>query len=442
MKRLFSFISIIFFSIMVLFSSKAFGELQSEVVRSIRMSSISGIWSILLKIDGIELLIIPFLMALSYFFIWVNFIHGEPKKVIAPAFYPPRDIEISGEIDPGTTRYVISKKLDIPCFDANLLNLAVKGYIHIEQEPSNSGIGEISFLTRTDKIITDNLTDTEALLLKELFYEDNKILLTNDLLFSSEDFIRSEIKTREFGDRVFTLNREYWIISIVFMLLLPVLGYISYAPMRIILSISVIIYIYYSKLDRIVKKWSYSLSFTIRRLLWAILSSHLVYPFTRTYSRFVSRWLFYPIGAIILFPLFFSIYWIFQDREFLLCLCAAGFLCYLLVLLLKKLFPKYTKSGQKLIVAAEGLKLYMTTERSRIEFLEPPEDTPQVYERLIPWALAFGITKIWENRFRDLIDNDDYNPAWYSKGKNRDMLLYGKSANRIRITKSTLSKER
>ena len=431
MKRLFYLVSIVFFSSMI-FCSTAFGAPQSDVIRSIRLSTLSGIWFTLLRLDGIEFFIIPALIAFIYFIIWINFIRDKSSKVIAPVFSPP------GDIDPGSVRYAMQRRLDVSCFEANLINLAVKGYILVNHEPASSGIDKISYISRTNKIISDDLSAAEASLLKKVFYYENEVLISEDSFFLSEEFAESEINMRKYGERVFSLNREYWITGITFLLLFPILGYIYYAPMRLVISIALIVYIYYSKLDRIIKKFCLLLSFSIRRLLWAVLSSRYIYPITRIFYRFILRILFWQLGAITLFSLIFSQNWIFQDSEFLLCLSTAGFLTYSLFLFFRRIFPIYTEEGRKLIVSAEGLRIYMTTDRPRLEYLNPPADSPSVFEKLLPWAIAFGITEKWDNRFHDVIEKAKYSPAWYFEGKNRDILLYGNSANKLNLkTKST-----
>ena len=54
----------------------------------------------------------------------------------------------------------------------------------------------------------------------------------------------------------------------------------------------------------------------------------------------------------------------------------------------------------------EGLAMYMrTAELPRMEQVsandERPEDTPEVFRRLLPYALVLGLEKTWCNRFAD-----------------------------------------
>ena len=423
MKRLFSFAMAILLPFMVLNGSKALAEPQPAAAESS-----PGFWSFLFKLDGIEFVSLPFIMALFYFISWLVVGHDDSSETTIPVFSPPRNINgASGEIDPGSVRYAVLRELDHTCFEANIIDLAVNGYIFIEEESTTQGDEKISFISRTNKTISNELPAAEASLLERLFVcKDSKVLLLEDSLLSSQAFAGSESDMREFGDKIFTLNREYWILCTAFLLLFPVLGHMNNMAMRFVLSIAVLIYIYYSKLDRILKKWSYSLSFKIRRFLWPFILAHPALLVFLDSPRFILRIFFLPLGAILLFLGAFILNGIYLSWTFLICLSISGILCYLFVFFLRILFPKYTKEGRKLFAAALGLELYMTTiDRSKIEFLNPPEDTSEVFERLFPWACAFGIDELWKNRFKNILEKENYNPSWYSGDKNRNKLMYG-----------------
>jgi hypothetical protein len=368
-------------------------------------------------------------LAFFYFLAWIVVGNDEFEEIIMPVFNPPQNIENSGELDPGTVRYALQRKLDSTCFEANLTDLAVKGYILIEEESSASSDDKISFISRTEKEISNELPIAEVSLLERLFHTESKVLVNEDMLLSSQAFIGSESDMREFGDKVFTLNREYWILGVAFLLLFPVLGHMSNMAMRFVLSLAVLSYIYYSKLDRIFKKWSYSLSFRIRRMIRPTILSRPIHFIKRISPHSILQIFFLPYMAVVLSLAVFFFHAFFLNCVFIVYLSISGVLCCLFVFLLHKLLPKYTKSGKKLITAALGLKLYMTTiDRSKIEYMDPPEDTPFVFERLLPWATAFGIIEIWRFKFKNILKGDNHNLEWYSGDKNREKLLYGTSS--------------
>ena|GEM_PF-4502328 len=435
MKRFFSYLSVMFLS--VIFSCAGYA---SDLSQSADVESTTGFWSFADGIDGIEFILLPVIMAFFYFLGWIIIGSDDSSEIVIPSYSTPKNIGISGRVDPGSVRYIMQRELDSYCFEANLFDLVVKGYILVEEESPISGTDKISFITRTDKMVSGDLATAEISLLRRLFYDDKKALLNEDSLLSTYAFTASETDMRDYGDKIFSLNREYWIVCTAFLLLFPVLGYMSNMAMRLVLSIAVYIYIYYSKLDRILKKRSYSLSLRIRRLLRPIIMFRPVRLLIRSSPRFILRLFFLPLGAIIIFLGVFAIHALLLNWIFITCLSVSGLFCCLIVFILHILLPKYTKEGRNLVAAAIGLKLYMTTtDRSKIRFLDPPDETPQEFERLLPWAFAFEITEFWINKFRDILEKSNYSPKWFSGDENKEKLLFGNTSGNSSRKKPTFT---
>jgi len=81
---------------------------------------------------------------------------------------------------------------------------------------------------------------------------------------------------------------------------------------------------------------------------------------------------------------------------------------------MKPLMGARTPKGSQLLAAAEGLAMYMkTAEKHRLEMLNPPEETPELFEKLLPYALALDAAETWGNRFADVLEKAQYQPNWY-----------------------------
>lgn len=73
-----------------------------------------------------------------------------------------------------------------------------------------------------------------------------------------------------------------------------------------------------------------------------------------------------------------------------------------------------TQKGSDLLDGVDGLRLYMmTAEKARLEMFNPPEETPQLFERLLPYAFALGAAKTWADRFEKILADARYEPDWY-----------------------------
>ena len=85
-------------------------------------------------------------------------------------------------------------------------------------------------------------------------------------------------------------------------------------------------------------------------------------------------------------------------------MAAAALPCFFLPLMNRR-----TQAGAEMQTRTEGLALYLgTAERNRLEAFNPPEETPERLERFLPYALALDTAKTWADKFAK-----DYVPVWF-----------------------------
>lgn len=80
-----------------------------------------------------------------------------------------------------------------------------------------------------------------------------------------------------------------------------------------------------------------------------------------------------------------------------------------------------TIKGRQAIDQIEGLKLYLSiAEKDRLNQLNPPEKTPEVFEKFLPYALALDVEQEWCEQFADVVASaraeNGYVPTWYTGG--------------------------
>jgi uncharacterized membrane protein len=67
----------------------------------------------------------------------------------------------------------------------------------------------------------------------------------------------------------------------------------------------------------------------------------------------------------------------------------------------------------------EGFKMYLSVaEQDRLNMLNPPEKTPQLFEKYLPYALALNVENEWSEQFAEVlakaqVDGQPYSPSWY-----------------------------
>ena len=75
--------------------------------------------------------------------------------------------------------------------------------------------------------------------------------------------------------------------------------------------------------------------------------------------------------------------------------------------------------------------LYLkVAEKNRLEILYPyakgrvPEQTPELFERYLPYALSLDAAKTWASSFSSVLEQSQYSPTWYeSSDINRGFTL-------------------
>ena len=63
-----------------------------------------------------------------------------------------------------------------------------------------------------------------------------------------------------------------------------------------------------------------------------------------------------------------------------------------------------TKQGRAVLDRIGGFKQYLSiTERERLDRMHPPQDTPELFERYLPYAIALGVENRWAERFAGIL---------------------------------------
>jgi len=84
--------------------------------------------------------------------------------------------------------------------------------------------------------------------------------------------------------------------------------------------------------------------------------------------------------------------------------------------------------------AVEGLKMYLdVAEEKQLQFFNPPEVTPALFEQLLPYAIALDMEKVWGDKFEkaflsSALEPESYRPAWYG-GRYVNAALFGHALN-------------
>ncbi len=79
-----------------------------------------------------------------------------------------------------------------------------------------------------------------------------------------------------------------------------------------------------------------------------------------------------------------------------------------------------TKEGRAVLDRIAGFKQYLSiAERERLDRMTAPDDTPEIFERYLPYAIALGVENRWADRFRSVLaaaslQGQAHGFGWYS----------------------------
>jgi len=89
-------------------------------------------------------------------------------------------------------------------------------------------------------------------------------------------------------------------------------------------------------------------------------------------------------------------------------LISLNFVLAFIAFFIGKIMPRKTVLGAEQAQVARGVKNFLTSQKRQIEF---QADKQLFFEKLLPYAVAFGVEKIWAKRFEEFNLRE---PSWYT----------------------------
>jgi hypothetical protein len=348
-----------------------------------------------------SLSVLGFLAVFFYFFYqWFRYGRDPAAGTIIPVFEPPAGMSAAG------MRYVDRfASYDDKAFSAAIVELGVKGHLKIAEEKG---------VTRVDKKEGGReIFDGEEAVKRHFFTKKNSLALvqSNHIQVSGA---REALKTNlsRLYDDLFRNNYGKWALGLLLTFICLVLclvgisiqfsgRYASDAFLGTLLPI----------IPLLLASFALNNGFTARRDNGFLIGVGIVFGII---PAVIGLWYVWRNvdGYYELIPT--------------ICAFAATMLCAFYL----EWMEAPTKDGRRVLDHIEGLREYMSTadEGSRLEALNPPKKTPQLFERMLPYAIALDVENSWADKFKDVLAAAGAAPAaaasavamsnWYSG--NRD----------------------
>ncbi len=322
------------------------------------------------------LLLLPF----YYLKAWRAVGRDPQKGVVVADYHPVRNLS------PAAHRFITINKADNVAFSAALINIAIKGFARIEQlEGQAFRLYDTSTDEQTKRRGT--LTDIEHVVHTTLLQGTGQITLGNDYnkTVALAKKRLAKLLRLEWRDSVYRDNHRYsWIGLMVGALALTLCGlHLANAQLEFAHLLPLAIFVFAG----------IGLTQNKLRLLTLLPAGFFVFAGLQQ----TSFTLFNSFGMI----------W--------LSLFVAG-----LFALFHFLLKAPTPFGQKILDEIEGFRLYLSTaEQHRLDILHPPDKTPELFEQLLPYAIALDVENQWSEQFAGILEKSSkeqeaYQPGWYS----------------------------
>jgi uncharacterized membrane protein YgcG len=316
------------------------------------------------------------LIMLVHLFITWRKVGVDPKKgTIIPLFDPPKGYS------PGDCRYVYRHIYDDKTLAADLIDLGVKGLIKITNE---NKVFSVQYL----KDPSDNaISKSQAEVLKSIKIHGGKLALkqSNNMIFMPIRKMHLLGIQNELTAAHFNRNGESMIPSFV-ILVLGLWGLLTFAPKFTPYSgggifgvVLVLIFVLAG---------------------WSTLVSYFM-SYSEGRSKFGSV-IFSSIFALITMGIW-AVWVKINYFEFLPVFGIATVGLFVFSLFSQLMFAP-TQEGRKIMDHLEGLKLFMQkAEEYRFDALQDPAKGLELFERLLPYAIALNIENAWGKSFDEVV---------------------------------------
>jgi uncharacterized membrane protein YgcG len=337
---------------------------------------------------------------LYYVMVWGMFGRDPARGTIVPLYEPPDGMS------PAAMRFLERMGFDGKAFTAAIVGLAAKGYLTIEQDESKT----YKLVRKTEGPGEKDLTADEKTLARILFEDGTPLVLTNskhELLTRARKALENNLHASMEKTYFLTNGRYVWpgsILSLLSVATMIVMGGGAQVGVAIFMSV-----------------WLTGWSFGVYALVSSVIRA---WRSVRTEGILGAG----QAGFLTLFSLPFLagecvgiglLYW------------SCGLLASAIIaaaisinVLFHHLLKAPTLAGRALMDRVDGFKTFLkAVDADRLQTMAPPEKTPQLFERFLPYALALGVEHAWSEQFSQVLARaaaaggtgsaSSYSPTWY-----------------------------
>ena len=325
-----------------------------------------------------------------YFYAWKRVGRDPPAGTVVPIFAPADDLT------PAAMRYVSEMGADNRTFAAALVDMGVRGHVRLIEE---DGGWFAKDKTRIERLPSDHpLPEEEQAALTALAEPGETVLMEqkNHQKFSSAKNVLEKGLKKKYEGVLFNKNWGWAVAGVL--LLVSALWLVSasiVAAMGLDVTM-VLVAIGAAVVTALLLVWIQTATAVGKCLAFVI-----AFGFAALALTAGAPILFQALGSGWLLP--------FAPLALAVPVAASAFAW----------VDAPTVEGRKVLDRIAGFKQYLSiTERERLDRMTAPEDTPELFEKYLPYAIALGVENRWADRFASVLAaaaaQGSTGMAWYS----------------------------
>jgi uncharacterized membrane protein len=337
------------------------------------------------------------ILFIYYLLVWSRYGKDPSKGTIIPLYEPP------GKLSPASMRFIVKMGYDDKAFSAAIINMAVKGYLKIQD------LNDKFTLIKTEAGECQ-LSQEEQAVAAKLFTSSRrevKVGITDRVAFNSARLELHKSLKNGLEKLYFSTNRRYFFVgltlSFILMIASTVLGISEGIPVKAFIVF-----------------WLTGWTFGVVILLRLVFSAWKG-VIAGNNHRIMSR------GKAIFLSLF-AIPFVLIEIGGISSVATSGSISIIIILgimifinvLFYRLLKAPTLAGRRVMDGIDGFKMYLSTaEKERLNMLNPPERTPELFEKYLPYAFALDVEQAWSEQFSDVLSRASASvegnaQRWYS----------------------------
>ncbi|MCH8615364.1 DUF2207 domain-containing protein [Sphingomonas sp. SM33] len=331
-----------------------------------------------------------------YFYAWLRAGRNPRAGTIVPIFSPP------DELSPAGMRYITKMGADNRAFAAALVDMGVRGHIKLSEE---EGGWFSSDKTRLDRLSSETaLPPEEEAALRELAGTGEAIMMEqkNHEKFSSALSSLRDVLKEKYEGKLFLRNWGWagaGVLLFAAAVWLPAAAVVAVTDTGRIWQVGFAVGSLALAAVLLVLAPGFQMAMKWLLILCSFIAAAVAFAFGLPImgEALESGWLFPMFLPALALPVVVSAFW---------------------------WIAAPTRQGRAVLDRIAGFKQYLSvTERERFDRMHPPEDTPEIFERYLPYAIALGVENRWADRFAGVLaaaaaQGGQQGFGWYSGSGN------------------------